>query len=144
MSAGSTERPNPWTGAIIVKLTTIRSGSPLCFFDLRVPLLEATIVGCTLRRTKAGRLWCSPPKQRRQLPDGTIQYDDILEWAGGGAASRFSAASLAAIARHSPELLRPLIEGQSEPAPRALPQQHRDGPAADPAPAPGWWEDNAP
>jgi hypothetical protein len=134
----STERPNPWNGAVVTKLSIVRTGSPIAFFDLRVPLLEATIIGCTLRRTKAGRLWCSPPKQRRQLPDGTIQYDDILEWDGGGPASRFNDASLAAIGRHSPELLTPLIEGQSEPAPRALPQQRRDD---EPASAPDWWVD---
>jgi hypothetical protein len=129
----STERPNPWTGAVIVKLTAIRSGNPIAFFDLRAPLLEATIVGCTLRRTKAGRLWCSPPKQRRQLPDGTTQYDDILEWDGGGPASRFNDACIDAIGRHSPELLAPLIEGHSEPAPRALPPPRRDDDVPD------WW-----
>jgi hypothetical protein len=134
----STERANPWTGAAVTKLSTVRSGSPIAFFNAHFPLLEATIVGCTLRRTKAGRLWCSPPKQRRQLPDGTMQYDDILEWDGGAPAARFSAACLDAIARHSPKLLMPLIEGQSEPAPRALPQPRRDD---EPATAPDWWVD---
>jgi hypothetical protein len=80
-----------------------------------------TLAGCTLRRTKAGRLWCSPPKQRRHLPDGTTQYDEVLEWDGGGPASRFSEACLDAIGRHSPELLAQQIEGHSEPSPRALP-----------------------
>jgi hypothetical protein len=64
-----------------------------------------------MRLTKAGRLWCSPPKQRRQLPAGT-EWDDIIEWDGGGPASRFSAACLEAIQRHSPELLTPLLEGR--------------------------------
>ena len=86
----STERPNPWAGATIVKLSVVRSGSPLAFFSARFPLLEATLVDCTLRRTKAGRLWCTPPKRRRVLADGTAQYDDIIEWDGGGPASRFS------------------------------------------------------
>jgi hypothetical protein len=117
---------NSWTGAVITKLTVVRSGSPIAFFAVRVPLLEVTFVGCTLRRTKAGRLWCAPPKQRRQLPDGTTQYEDILEWDGGGPASRFSAACLSAIQHHSPELLAPLIEGQCEPVPRALPQPRHD------------------
>ena len=109
----STERPNPWASAVIVKLTSIRSGAPIAFFDVRFPLLEATFAGCTLRRTKAGRLWCSPPKQRRQLSDGTTQYTDIIEWDGGGQASRFSEACLAAVKRHSPELLTPLLEGSA-------------------------------
>jgi hypothetical protein len=74
----SGEHPNPWAGAVITKLTPIRAGQPLAFFDERFPLLEATLVGCTLRRTRLGRLWCSPPKLRRQLPDGTTQYDDIV------------------------------------------------------------------
>ena len=127
-------RPNPWTGAVIVKLSVVRSGSPLAFFDVRFPLLEATFAGCTLRRTKAGKLWCSPPKQRRLLSDGTTQYDDIVEWDGGGAASRFSAACIEAIQRHAPELLMPLLEGHAESdAPRALPRR-----ASVPAIAPGW------
>jgi hypothetical protein len=118
--------PNPWTGATISRVSVVRTGNPLAFFNARFPLLEATIVGCTLWRTKAGRLWCSPPKQRRQLPDGTTQYDDIFEWDGGGPASRFSAACIDAIGRHSPELLAPLIEGHSAPAPQTLPQPRRD------------------
>ena len=101
---------------------TIRSGSPLASFDVRFPLLEATIVGCTLRRTKAGKLWCSPPKQRRQLPEGTTQSGDVVEWDGGGPAPRFSAACLEAVQRHSPELLTPLLEGSDElSSRRALP-----------------------
>jgi hypothetical protein len=117
------QRPNPWTGAVIVRLSVVRSGSLLAFFDVRFPLLEARFAGCTLRHTKAGRLWCSPPKQRRQLPDVSTQYSDLIEWDGGGAASRFSSACIEAIQRHAPELLTPLIEGQTEPdaRPRALP-----------------------
>jgi hypothetical protein len=128
--AMSPDRPNPWSGATVVKLTTVRSGSPIAFFSVRFPHLEATIAGCTLRRTRAGKLWAAPPKQRRQLPDGTTQYDDILEWDGGGPASRFSAACLAAIAQHSPELLAPLLEGHSEVVPRALPHD-----------VPDWWDE---
>jgi hypothetical protein len=109
-------RPNPWAGAVVVKLTPIRSGSPLAYFDARAPLLEMALRGCTLWRTKTGRLWCSPPKQRRQLPDGTTQYTDLIEWDGGGAASRFSEACIEAIQRHSPELLSPLLEGRGESA----------------------------
>jgi hypothetical protein len=114
--------PNPWAGAVITKLSIIRSGSPIAFFTAKFPLLEATMNDCTLRRTQAGRLWCAPPKRKRVLTDGTAQYDDIIEWDGGGAASRFSAACLEAIERHSPELLTPLLEGRDESAyPRALP-----------------------
>lgn len=108
------ERPSPWAGAVIVKLSATRTGSPIAFFDVQFPLLEATFVGCTLRRTKASRLWCAPPKQRRQMPDGTTQYDDIVEWDGGGPASRFSAACIEAIQRHAPELLTPLLQGRDE------------------------------
>ena len=129
-------RPTIWAGATIAKLSVVRSGSPIAFFDLHAPLLEATMCGCTLRRTKTGRLWCAPPKRKRLLADGSAQYDDIIEWDGGGAASRFSAACIEAIQRHTPELLTPLIEGHGEPAPLALPQQRRDEPAS----APGWWE----
>jgi hypothetical protein len=110
----SGEHPNPWAGAVITKLTPIRTGQPLAFFDERFPLLEATLVGCTLRRTRLGRLWCSPPKLRRQLPDGTTQYDDIVAWDGGGPASRFSEASIEAIKRYAPELVAPLLEGRDE------------------------------
>jgi hypothetical protein len=127
----SPDRLNPWVGAAVTKLSAVRSGSPIAFFNAHFPLLEATIVGCTLRRTKAGRLWCSPPKQRRQLSDGTTQYDDILEWDGGGPASRFSAACIDAIAQHSPELLTPLIEGHSAPALQALSEPRRDN----------WWDE---
>lgn len=114
MAPPELRRLNPWTGATVVRLTVIRTGSPLAFFSARFPLLEATIVDCTLRRTKAGRLWCAPPKRKRVLPDGSAQYDDIIEWGGGGPASRFSAACLDAIQRHSPELLTPLLEGRDE------------------------------
>ena len=114
MTAPLERHPNPWAGATITRLTVIRSGSPLAFYSARFPLLEATLHGCTLRRTKAGKLWCSPPKQKRVLPDGTAQYDDIVEWDGGGPASRFSSACLEAIQRHSPELLTPLLEGRDE------------------------------
>ena len=31
------ERSNPWTDAVVVKLTPIRSASPICFFDARFP-----------------------------------------------------------------------------------------------------------
>jgi hypothetical protein len=118
----SVARPNLWAGAIITNLSIIRSGSPLAFFAVRFPLLEATFVGCTLRRTKTGRLWCAPPKRKRVLTDGSAQFDDVVEWDGGGAASRFSAACIEAIERHSPELLTPLIEGRDESAySRALP-----------------------
>jgi hypothetical protein len=130
-----TERPNPWTDAVVTKLSVVRSGNPIAFFNARFPLLEATFCGCTLRRTKAGKLWAAPPKQRRQLPDGTTQYDDILEWDGGGPASRFSAACIDAIGRHSPELLRPLIEGHAETVQRALLQQRRGDDVPD------WWVD---
>jgi hypothetical protein len=106
-----TARPNPWAGAIIVKLAPIRSGSPIAFFNVHFPLLELVLIDCTLRRTKAGRLWCAPPKRKRVLADGSAQYDDIIEWDGGGPASRFSTASLEAIQQHSPELLAPLLEG---------------------------------
>jgi hypothetical protein len=140
----SAARPNLWAGAIITKLTPIRSGTPVAFFDLHAPLLEATFCGCTLRTTKAGKLWAAPAKQRRVLPDGTTEWSDFIAWDGGRPASLFSAAAIEALGRHSPELLRPLIEAHAESAPRALLQQHRDGPAADPAHAPGWWEDNAP
>jgi hypothetical protein len=133
-------RPNPWADATITKLSVVRSGAPIAFFAVHFPLLEATLVDCTLRRTKAGRLWCAPPKRRRGLPDGSAQYDDIIEWDGGAPASRFSEACLEAIQRHSPELLTPLIEGHGEPAPRVLPQQRRDRPPAEPASTPGWWE----
>jgi hypothetical protein len=143
MSA-AVRQPNPWQGSIVVKLTTIRSGNPICFFDLRAPLLEATFCGCTLRRTKASKLWAAPAKQRRVLPDGTTEWSDFIAWDGGRSASLFSAAAIKAIRRHSPELLAPLLEAHAEPAPLALPQPHRDGPAADPAHAPGWWEDSAP
>jgi hypothetical protein len=140
----SQERPGPWIGAVIVKLTTIRRGSPICFFDLRAPLLEATFCGCTLRTTRAGKLWAAPAKQRRVLSDGTTEWSDLIAWDGGRPASLFSAAAIEAIGRHSPELLAPLLEAHAEPAPFALPQQRRDGPPTDPAHAPGWWEDNAP
>jgi hypothetical protein len=135
----SPERPNPWNGAVITKMSVVRSGNPIAFYSVRVPLLEATLIGCTLRRTKAGKLWCSPPKQRRQLPDGTTQYDDILEWDGGGPATRFSDACIEAIGRHSPDLLTPLIEGNSEPAPRGriMPPRHDDAPVS----VPDWWSD---
>ncbi len=139
MSGGSA-RPNVWIDATISKLTPIRSGSPIAFFDVQFALLEAVIVGCTLRRTKAGKLWCSPPKLRRQLPDGTTQYDDVVEWDGGGAASQFSSACLEAIAAHSPELLRPQLEGHAVPPPLALPQQQRTRPAVAPPHAPDRWE----
>jgi hypothetical protein len=119
-------RPNPWAGAVVVKLTVIRTGWPIAFFTPRFPLLEATIVDCTLRRTKAGRLWCAPPKRKRVLADGTAQFDDVIEWDGGGPASRFSSACLEAIQHHSPDLLTPLIEGQGAPAPLALPRQQRE------------------
>jgi hypothetical protein len=127
----SPERANPWSGAAVTRLSTVRSGSPLAFFDLHAPLLEATLIGCALWRTRAGKLWAAPPKQRRQLPDGAAQYEPILEFDGGGPAARFSAACIEAIARHSPELLAPLIEGHSAPAPRALPQA-----------LPDWWGDD--
>jgi hypothetical protein len=110
------EHPNPWAGAVIIKIASPRSGSPIAFFDARFPLLEATLAGCTLRRTKAGRLWGAPPKQRRLLPDGTVQYDDMLVWDGGGPASRFSAACIEAIQRHAPELLAPQLEGHTAPS----------------------------
>jgi hypothetical protein len=136
------DRPNPWAGAVVVKLTPIRGGSPIAFFDARFPAIEATIVGCTLRRTKVGRLWCSPPKQRRLLSDGTTQYDDIIAWDGGGAATRFSDSCVEAIQRHSPELLTPTLEGSASPAPTALPR-HRDtrSDIALPSHAPDWWGD---
>jgi hypothetical protein len=135
-------RPSPWAGAVIVKLTPIRSGSPLCFFSARFPLLELTLHGCALWRTRAGRLWCSPPKQKRVQRDGVATYDDIVEFDGGGPASRFSSACIEAIQRYAPELLAPLIEGHAAPAPLALPPQHRDRPSDDePASAPSWWED---
>lgn len=107
-------RPNPWAGATIIKLSVIRSGALIAFFSARFPLLEATFVGCTLRRTKLGRFWCSPLKQRRLLPDGTTQDDDVIEWDGGGPASQFSAACIEAIQRHAPKLLTPLLEGRDE------------------------------
>jgi hypothetical protein len=136
----STERPNPWAGATITKLSVIRSGSPIAFFSARFPLLEATFVNCTLRRTKAGRLWCAPPKQRRMLSDGTTQYDDVIEWDGGGPASRFSASCVEAIQHHAPELLTPQIGGHDWVGvhPPALPPSRR---ATEPVPAliaPGW------
>jgi hypothetical protein len=134
----STERPNPWSGAVVTKLSVVRSGNPIAFFDLRAPLLEATYCGCTLRTTKAGKLWAAPAKQRRVLPDGTTEWSDLIAWDGGRSASLFSAACIDAIGRHSPELLAPLIEGQSEPAPRALPHQRRDD---EPASVPDWWVD---
>ena len=127
----TTARPNPWVGAVIVKLTITRTGSPIAWFDARFPLLEATLAGCTLRRTKAGRLWASPPKSRRVLADGSAQYSDIVTWDNGRVASQFSDACLEAIERHSPELLRPLIEGHAE-APQL---------AGPPAAAPGWERD---
>jgi hypothetical protein len=83
-----------------------------------------------------------PPKQRRILQDGTAQFDDTIEWDGGGPASRFSASCLEAIQRHSPELLAPLIEGQGESAPLALPRQRRDRPSDELATAPDWWGDD--
>jgi hypothetical protein len=131
----SPERPNPWAGATIIKLSIIRSGSPIAFFSARFPLLEATLIDCTLRRTKTGRLWCAPPKRKRALADGTAQFDDIVEWDGGGPAARFSASCLEAIQRHSPELLTPLLEGRDESAsyPRALPREPTE-------PPPGRWE----
>jgi hypothetical protein len=86
-------RLNPWAGVTIVKLTIIRSGSPLAFFSARFPLLEATLIDCTLRRTKAGRLWCAPPKRKRVLADGTAQFDDVIEWV---AAVRHPASALPA------------------------------------------------
>jgi hypothetical protein len=107
-------RPNPWIGAIILKLTPIRTGTPIAFFDARFPLFEATMHGCTLWRTKAGKLWAVPPKQKRVLPDGTPQWDDVVEWDSGRPASMFSEACLEAIERHTPELLTPLIEGRDE------------------------------
>jgi hypothetical protein len=132
------ERLNPWHGAVIVKLSVVRSGNPIAFFDLRAPLLEATFCGCTLRTTKAGKLWAAPAKQRRVLPDGTTEWSDFIAWDNGRPASLFSAAAIAAIGRHSPELLAPLIEAQAEPAPRALPQHRQDD---EPASAPDWWVD---
>jgi hypothetical protein len=134
----STQRANPWTGAIILKLTPIRAGTPIAFFDARFPMLEGTMHGCTLWRTRAGKLWVAPPKQKRVLPDGTAQYDDIIEWDGGGPASQFSSACLEAIQRHSPELLTPMIEGQGAPAPLALPRQQRD--TTELATPPDWWD----
>jgi hypothetical protein len=133
---------NPWSGAVIVKLTPIRSGSPLAFFDLRIPLFEATFCGCTLRRTRAGKLWCAPPKQRRQLPDGTTEWNDLISWDSGRPASMFSAAAIEAIGRHSPELLAPLLEAQAEALPFALPQPQRDRSIVEPPSAPGWWGDD--
>ena len=138
MAPPELRRLNPWAGVTIVKLTIIRTGSPLAFFSARFPLLEATLVDCTLRRTKAGKLWCAPPKRKRVLADGTAQYDDVIEWDGGGPASRFSSACLEAIQRRSPELLTPLIEGQGESAPLALPRQQRD--TAELATPPDWWD----
>jgi hypothetical protein len=132
-------RPSPWAGAVIVKLTPIRSGAPIAFFDVRFPLIEATIIGCTLRRTKTGKLWCAPPKLRRQLPDGTTEWSDFVSWDSGRPASMFNEACLTAIAAHSPELLQPLLEGHSEPAPLALPPQHRDRP---PPAIPDLWGDD--
>jgi hypothetical protein len=123
LAGGALRHSNAWAAPVIIKLSVIRSGSPIAFFDARFPLLEATLVDCTLRRTKAGRLWCAPPKRRRLLADGSAQYDDIIEWDGGGAASRFSSACLEAIHCHAPELLAPLLEGQSESDPRALPRR---------------------
>lgn len=120
-------RPNPWVDAVVLKLLVTRSGRPICYFDARFPLLELALIGNTLWRTKAGRLWCAPAKQRRLLADGSAQYDDIIEWDGGATASRFSSACLEAIQRHSPELLRPLIEGHADPQPVL--------------PPPGRWED---
>ena len=134
-------RPNPWAGAVVIRLTPIRSGSPIAFFDARFPLLELAFIGCTLRRTKAGRLWGAPPKQKRTLADGTAQFDDVITWDGGRPASMFSEACLEAIERHSPGLLRPLLEGHATPAPLALPPQRRDTrPAVAPPHAPDWWE----
>jgi hypothetical protein len=137
--------PNPWAGATIIKLAIIRGGSPIAFFSARFPLIEATFVGCTLRRTKSGRLWCSPPKQRRLLSDRTTQYDDLIEWDDSGPASRFSEACIEAIQRHAPELLTPLLEGRDESGsqPSGLlrdPSRH----ATESAPfliAPGWERD---
>jgi hypothetical protein len=131
----SAARPNPWSGAVIVKLSVVRSNSPIAFFSARFPLLEMTVAGCALWRTRAGKLWAAPPKQRRQLPDGAAQYEPILEFDGGGAASRFSTACIDAIGRHSPELLTPLLEAHAEPAPRTLPQPRRDDDVPD------WWLD---
>jgi hypothetical protein len=136
--SGVIARLNPWLGAVIVRLSVIRSGSPIAFFDARFPPLELMLLGCTLRRTKAGRLWCAPPKQRRQLPDGTIEWTDLVAWDGGGPASRFSEACIEAIERHSPELLRPMIEGQGAPALLALPRQQRD--PTELATPPDWWD----
>ena len=59
-----TTRPNPWAGCSIIKIMLIRSGSPIAFFSVHFPLLELVLVDCTLRRTKLGRLWCSPAAQR--------------------------------------------------------------------------------
>jgi hypothetical protein len=131
-------RPNPWAGVTIAKLSVVRSGSPLAFFDLHAPLLEATMCGCTLRRTKAGKLWAAPPKQKRVLPDGTTEWGDFVSWDSGRPASLFSAACLEAIQRHSPELLAPLIEGHGEPAPLALPPRRRD--TTELATPPDWWD----
>lgn len=97
-----TTRPNPWAGCSIIKIMLIRSGSPIAFFSVHFPLLELVLVDCTLRRTKLGRLWCAPPRRKRVLAGGSAQYDDIVEWDGGGPASRFSEACLEAVQRHSP------------------------------------------
>jgi hypothetical protein len=132
MSAGSA-RPNPWVGCVVIKLTPIRSGRPICYFSARFPVLELTLAGCTLWLTRAGKPWAAPPKQRRQLPDNTTEWSDLVS-------SMFNEACLTAIAAHSPELLQPLIEGRSEPAPLALPSQQRTRPAVAPPHAPDWWE----
>jgi hypothetical protein len=106
--------PNPWAGATITKLSIIRTGAPIAFFSVHFPLLEATLIDCTLRRTKIRRLWCAPPKRKRALANGTAQYDDIIEWDGGGVASRFNSACLEAMQHHTPEVLAPLLEGRGE------------------------------
>jgi hypothetical protein len=135
--------PNPWSPATIIKLTLVRSASPLAFYSVHFQLLALTLHSCALWRTRAGRPWCSPPKQKRVQRDGVVAYDDIVEFDGGASASMFSAACIAAIEQHTPELLRPLIEGSAASAPRALPQQQqrRDRPSDDaPTSAPDWWE----
>jgi hypothetical protein len=73
MAPPELHRLNPWAGAVVVKLMPIRSGRPICYFDARFPLLELTLAGCTLRRTKAGRLtqqqiveWSLPTRPTKQ------------------------------------------------------------------------------
>ena len=144
--SGAIARPNPWAGAVVTKLTPIRSGRPICYFDPRFPLLELTLPGCTLWHTRAGKLWAAPPKQKRVLPDGPTQWDDIIEWDGGGPASRFSAACIEAIQRYAPELLTPLLEGRDESGsqPTALPwgpNRRLPEPTAPTLIAPGWERD---